>query len=288
MSPLVKRKRERNPLPTKYLLLILTMVCVILMVLSFSTGILSGPLNAISSILVPFQKGLTQVGTAIVDRTENLGTLEEVMKENEELRQKVNELTEANTLLQQDKYELTTLRELYELDKEYDEYEKTGARIISRDPGNFYSNFVIDKGTNDGIQVDCNVIAGGGLVGRVTDVGPNFAKVVSIINDNTNTSGSVLSTGDNLIVSGNLIFMQELGVIEFSQLDSEKEGIASGDKVVTSNISDKYLPGILIGYIVTINTDSNNMTKSGTIIPVVDFKHLDEVLVITEIKENPY
>ena len=116
MSPLVKRKRERNPLPTKYLLLILTMVCVILMVLSFSTGILSGPLNAISSILVPFQKGLTQVGTAIVDRTENLGTLEEVMKENEELRQKVNELTEANTLLQQDKYELTTLRELYEWD----------------------------------------------------------------------------------------------------------------------------------------------------------------------------
>ena len=210
------------------------------------------------------------------------------MKENEELKQKVNELTEANTLLQQDKYELTTLRELYELDKEYDEYEKTGARIISRDPGNFYSNFVIDKGTNDGIQVDCNVIAGGGLVGMVTDVGPNFAKVVSIINDNTNTSGSVLSTGDNLIVSGNLIFMQELGVIEFSQLDSEKEGIAAGDKVVTSNISDKYLPGILIGYIETINTDSNNMTRSGTIIPVVDFKHLDEVLVITEIKENPY
>ena len=288
MSPLVKRKRERNPLPTKYLLLILTMVCVILMVLSFSTGILSKPLNAISSILVPFQKGLTQVGTAIVDRTENLGTLEEVMKENEELKQKVNELTEANTLLQQDKYELTTLRELYELDKEYDEYEKTGARIISRDPGNFYSNFVIDKGTSGGIQVDCSVMAGGGLVGRVTDVGPNFAKVVSIINDNTNTSGSVLSTGDNLIVSGNLIFMQELGVIEFSQLDSEKEGIASGDKVVTSNISDKYLPGILIGYIETINTDSNNMTRSGTIIPVVDFKHLDEVLVITEIKENPY
>ena len=97
-----------------------------------------------------------------------------------------------------------------------------------------------------------------------------------------------MQTGDNLIVSGNLIFMQELGVIEFSQLDSEKEGIASGDKVVTSNISDKYLPGILIGYIETINTDSNNMTKSGTIIPVVDFKHLDEVLVITEIKENPY
>ena len=44
----------------------------------------------------------------------------------------------------------------------------------------------------------------------------------------------------------------------------------------------------LIGYIETINTDSNNMTRSGTIIPVVDFKHLDEVLVITEIKENPY
>lgn len=57
-----------------------------------------------------------------------------------------------------------------------------------------------------------------------------------------------------------------------------------GDKIVTSNISDKYLQGILIGYVNEIVTDSNNLTKSGYVTPVVDFKHLEEVLVITDLK----
>ena len=55
--------------------------------------------------------------------------------------------------------------------------------------------------------------------------------------------------------------------------------------MVTSNISEKYLPGILIGYISELNNDANNLTKSGQITPVVDFEHLQEVLVILERKE---
>lgn len=285
MSPLVRRKRERYTIPTSYVLLILTLLCVILMILSFTTNILSKPLNAAGGMLVPFQKGLTHVGTTIVDRTDNLKTLEAVMEENKKLKEQVETLTKDNTLLQQDKYELIKLRELYELDAEYEEYDTVGARIVARDSGNWYSTFVIDKGTADGIQVDCNVISGSGLVGRVTDVGRNFSKVVSIISDNTNTSGMILSTGDNLIVTGNLQYMQTLGTIEFSQLFDSDNVVNVGDKIVTSNISDKYLPGILVGYIETINNDSNNMTKSGTLMPVVDFKHLQEVLVITKLKE---
>ncbi|MCR5398792.1 MAG: rod shape-determining protein MreC [Lachnospiraceae bacterium] len=287
MSPLVKRKREKYTLPNRYVLLILTIVCVILMILSFSTNILSVPLNTISGYaLVPMQKGLTAVGTSLIGRAEKLKTLEQVMEENEKLKKELDAISEENTILQQDKYELTKLRELYELDDEYSEYDKVGARIIARDTGNWYSGFVIDKGSNDGIAVNCNVIAGSGLVGRVTDVGPNYAKVISIISDNTNTSGMILSTGDNLIVTGSLKLM-ERGVIEYSQLSDEDDQVGIGDKVVTSNISDKYLKGILIGYIETVNTDSNNMTKSGTLMPVVDFKHLDDVLVIKDLKNVP-
>ena len=287
MSPLVRKKRERYTLPNRYVLLILTIICVVLMILSFSTNILSTPLNTLSGYaLVPFQKGLNSVGTAIIDRVNNLKTLEQLTAENDELKRQVEELTKDNTLLQQDKYELTKLRELYELDAEYEEYNKIGARIIARDSGNWYSGFIIDKGSDDGVRVDCNVIAGSGLVGRVTDVGPNYAKVISIISDNSNTSGMTLSTGDNLIVTGSLKLM-DIGVIEYSQLADPNDQAGVGDKVVTSNISDKYLQGILIGYIDTINIDSNNLTKSGTLIPVVDFRHLEEVLVITDLKHVP-
>jgi rod shape-determining protein MreC len=74
-------------------------------------------------------------------------------------------------------------------------------------------------------------------------------------------------------------------VIEFEQLVDSSNVVVEGDKIVTSNISDKYLPGILIGYISTINQDANNLTKSGYITPAVDFEHLEEVLVILETKQ---
>jgi rod shape-determining protein MreC len=211
--------------------------------------------------------------------------MESVIAENEELKAEVDRLTIDNARLQQDQYELTHLRELMELDSEYDDLDTVGARVISRDAGNWYSSFVIDKGSNDGISVDCNVIAGSGLVGRVTDVGPDFAKVVSIISDTSNTSGMILSTGDTLIVSGSLKLMDS-NLISFGQLVDKDNKVGPGDKIVTSNISDKYLEGIFIGYVNTIATDSNNLTKSGTLIPAADFKHLEEVLVIKKTKKK--
>ena len=191
-----------------------------------------------------------------------------------------------NIRLQQDRYELTNLRELYDLDAQYDEYDKIGARIIAKDSGNWFHSFVINKGSNSGLQIDMNVIAGSGLVGRIVDVGPNWAKVMSIIDDNSNTSGMVLSTSDNLIVSGDLQLYED-GVISFEKLIDSADRVVEGDKIVTSNVSDKYLPGILIGYISSINVDSNNLTKSGLVTPAVDFEHLEEVLIITELKQTP-
>ena len=130
-----------------------------------------------------------------------------------------------------------------------------------------------------------NIIAGSGLVGRITAVGPDWAKVETIIADNSSVSGMVLSSSDNLIVTGDLETYAN-GVIGFSKLVDEADKVTIGDKVVTSNISDKYLPGILIGYINTLNSDSNNLTKSGLLTPAVDFDHLDEVLVILQKKQD--
>ena len=94
-----------------------------------------------------------------------------------------------------------------------------------------------------------------------------------------------LSTEDDLMVKGDLQLMQE-NCITFSQLVDSQNKVVEGDKVVTSDISDKFLPNILIGYINTINKDNNNLTKSGTITPAVDFEHLSEVLVITDLKQT--
>lgn len=286
MSPIVKRKREKFSIPSKYLLLLLTCVCVLLMAVTFFTDYSAGPLNKlVGYMVVPFQNGVSRIGTWISVRVDELGELQAVLQENQELKEQIDELIVQNTQLQQDKYELNNLRELYQLDEQYSGYEKIGARIIARDSGNWFHSFTIDKGSDDGLETDMNVIAGGGLVGRIVDIGTNWAKVNAVINDNSNVSGMVLSSSDILMVTGSLELMED-GVIGFEQLIDSAGNVQIGDKVVTSNISDKYLPSILIGYITEINQDSNNITKSGKLTPEVDFEHLEEVLVITETKQQ--
>lgn len=285
MSPVIKRGGDKFTIPGKYLLFILTIVAVALMVITLTTNLFSGIANTIAGfVVVPFQRGITAAGTWLISEVDRFDTIEQLQEENKELQARVDQLTEENMQLTQDKYELNTLRELYELDAQYESYEKVGAHVIAKDSGNWFYSFVIDKGTDDGLAVDMNIIAGGGLVGRITSIGPDWAKVTTIIADNFSVSGMVLSTSDNLIVTGNLE-SYEKGVITFSKLQDSADVVVIGDKVVTSNISDKYLPEILIGYITTIESDSNNLTKSGTLTPAVDFEHLDEVLVITTLKQ---
>jgi rod shape-determining protein MreC len=286
MSPVIKRGGDKFTIPGKYLLFILTIVAVALMVITLTTSLFSGIANTIAGfVVVPFQRGITTAGTWLISEADKLETIERLQSENDELQARVDQLTEENMQLTQDKYELNTLRQLYELDAQYESYDKVGAHVIAKDSGNWFYSFIIDKGLDDGLAIDMNIIAGGGLVGRITSIGPDWAKVTTIIADNFSVSGMVLSTSDNLIVTGNLE-SYEKGVISFSKLQDSADVVVIGDKVVTSNISDKYLPEILIGYITTIESDSNNLTKSGTLTPAVDFEHLDEVLVITTLKQT--
>ena len=273
-------------MPSKYLLFILTVLCTVMMLVTFGTDVFNRPLNVVVGyVIVPFQQGIEKVGGWLSNRSEELVQIRTLLDENAELKAEVAALIEENTLLQQDKYELNKLRELFELDGQYAEYNKVGARIIGRDSGNWYSSFLIDKGEDDGLEVDMNVIAQGGLVGRITSVGPSWARVTSIISDNVHVSAMTLSTEDNMTVTGDLRLMAE-GCITFSQLVDGQDSVREGDKVVTSNISDKYLPNILIGYISSISKDANNLTKSGEIVPAVDFEHLGEVLIITDRKQS--
>ena len=145
--------------------------------------------------------------------------------------------------------------------------------MIAMDGTNWLSRITIDKGSKEGIR-GMNVIAGSGLVGIVTDVGPNFAKVRSIIDDSSNVSSMVLTTKDNFNVGGSLKSMNQDKVLPFTELRDEDDKVKVGDPVVTSYVSDRYQEGILIGYIASIEKNANNLTKSGTITPVVDFQHL--------------
>lgn len=280
-------KKKRSGIPSRFIFTFLAILCVVFLFVNFATDFSGGPLRTVANyVFVPMQKGLSVISGKISDSSEASKTKDALLEENEALRAEVDDLTTQLTNLRLRQSELDELQELYELDKQYDEYEKTGANVIAKGTSNWFNTFTIDKGTSDGVTVDMNVIAGSGLVGIVVSAGKDYAVVRSIIDDTSGVAGMILNTSDNCIVSGDLSLMTSDNEIAFSNLEDEKDKVKSGDAIVTSNISDKFLSGILIGYIDTIEPDANRITKSGTLTPVVDFKHLQHVLVILETKQT--
>lgn len=278
-------KRKNKTIPAKYILLVLTIVCFLLMLGSFTFGWTAGPVGtAASYVFIPMQRGLTTVGNWISDKTNELTALKDVMGENVQLQAKVDELTDELNTLKLEQYDTEDLRELLALDSGYSEYDKISASVIGKDAGNWFDTFLIDKGSKDGIAEGMNVITGKGLAGIITEVGSNYAKVRAIIDDTSSVSGMVLSTSDNCVIKGNLQIMDDRQMITFSNLKDTEGKVAVGDQVVTSYISSEYVQGLLIGYISEIHVNSNNLTKSGLITPVVDFEHIKHVLVITDLK----
>ena len=286
MKNIRKKVRFHVNIKSKHLLAVMTIFCGSCIVTTFASGVVSTPFQeAAGFVVVPFQKGISYVSNMFGDIKNSMRDKDDVLQENEELKAQINSLTEQNNILIQDQTELSKLRELYDLDEEYSNYPKVAARIISKDPGNWYDTFMINKGSDDGIRVDNNVIAGKGLVGIVTQVGPSWATVRSIIDDSSSVSAMAVSTSDNCVVNGDLELIDE-GKIRFEQLYDQDNKVTVGERIITSNISEKYVEGLFIGYVSEVQQDPNNLTKTGTIVTPVDFGHLKDVLVITVNKQD--
>ena len=277
-----KEKTEFNP---KYVLGGFFLICVVLIFVSYRYKDTFTPARVfVNNTISPMQSGIKTIGGFISDRFRIFSDIRELLDENDKLKAQIDELKNENQILTQEKYELNWYRDLYDLDVKYSEYPKVAATVISREPNSYCNVFIIDKGTENGIKKDMNVIAGNGLVGIITDVGKNWAKVRSIIDDDSSVSGMFLKTSDTCIVSGNIELLDK-GYINVSMINLKAE-VYDNYEIVTSYISDKYLPGILIGYVSNVKVDSGRMSKEAYVTPVVDFQHLEAVFVITRLREQ--
>ena len=269
----------------RLILAVLSVLCIIMIGVTTVRDEWLSPLRtAVGYFLMPVQSGVNRVGKSLYNNLRDREKLQSALDDNRRLQEQIDELVMENTRLQADSFELTRLRRLYELDQNYGQYHMVGARVIAKDTGGWFHIFRIDKGSADGIRPDMNVLAGGGLIGIVTDVGANYATVRSIIDDVSRVSAMAMQSGDTCIVSGDLQLYSE-GLLRISDI-TDTADIKDGDKIVTSTVSAKFLPGILIGYAKDLRTDASRLTRSGTLVPAADFGTLQEVLVVTELKSE--
>ncbi|MBP3326341.1 MAG: rod shape-determining protein MreC [Coprococcus sp.] len=285
----MKRSRNRNhkriEITPKYLLLALTILCVLLMVLSlFFDGILRPIRDFANTFIQPMQRGVNTVGKWVESKSDALRNYDSLQQENEELMEELLKCQSELAKYQQESYELERLQKLYQLDEQYPDYNKTAARVISKDTGNWFDVFYIDKGTNDGITTGCNVLYGNGLCGIITDAGEDYAVVRAIIDDTSNVNAMILPSEAICNVSGSITNYND-GYLIAENIDKDA-AVSEGDQIVTSYVSDKYLAGITIGYVTEIKYDSNNLTKTAYITPAADFSRIQEVLVILDTKKT--
>ena len=279
------RKKTKITIDPKYILVVILLFCLILGVISYRFEDKMTPIRSVvGNVVTPMQKGINTVGRAIAGRRKYITTLRKTVQTNEKLKKRIDKLSAENKQLRQDKYELDNFRKLYQMDEQYANLPKVAARVISSDPDNWSNTFIIDKGSDEGIKKNMNVMAGEGLVGIVTEVNHAYAKVRSIIDDDSVVYGTILDSSENCIVSGDLELMRE-GVISVSGIDGNVD-VEDGAQVVTSQISSKFLPGIPVGYIKDLKKDSSNVTQTGHLTPIVDFTSLNMVFVITKVKAS--
>lgn len=282
-----RKNKIKIKIVPRYLFIAMIVICLVLLIVSYRFSDSLGPVKSVAgNVITPMQVGINRIGSFFTSKLDYLKKVDDLIAKNKELTDKLNEVSYENKLLLQGKYELDNFRKLYNLDQTYADYPKVAARVISKDTNNWYSKFKIDKGRDDGIKPGMNVMAGNGLVGIITKTGKNYADVRSIIDDSSNVRGMFLDNSETCTVKGNLKLLDE-GHIEVTDI-KKGSSIQDGYEVVTSYTSQKYHPGILIGYVSGIKVDPSNMTESGYLTPAVDFSKLDMVLIITREKEELY
>ena len=254
------------------------LVCIILSLITVDRLKPSFLENSLGFIITPIQGLNTTISTKISDKIESSKAAKECVEENKRLKSELEKIKAENNKLEQLEIENKKLSSLLEIKSLHEELPTTGARIIAKNTGNYYNTFIIDKGSRDSLTKNMIVMSEKGVVGRISECGYNYSKVISIIDDTNAISVKCLRTDDCGYAYGDL---SNPGMCKMEYIDNKAE-IIEGDEIVTSHLSEIFPQGITVGYVDEIYVDTTSMTKVAIIEPAVDFKHLEAVLVVTE------
>ena len=274
------RKKDISP---KYLLLTFTIICIVLLLLSYFAGDnLAFIRKYTAKIVTPFQKGVNEIGLWTDSKLENIKKIEKLNEENRALKEQLEQSRREATVYQNRLLELEKLQKLYKLDEIYPELNMTAAHVFSKTSSSWFSEFYIDKGSKDGVFEGANVLCGEGLCGIITKCYDDYSRVRTLIDDSSNVSAKCIPSSALCTVEGSLAVYKD-GFLRVTGIDRAAK-VSIGDKVVTSDISDRYHPGLLIGYITEVSNDTNNLTVTAHITPACDYNNITDVLIITEKK----
>lgn len=236
--------------------------------------------KAVNTVITPVESQISRIVYPARKVFSYIGKLEEYEIENQRLKQENIELTSRMKDVKSYKEENERLRKLLAISDDYENYETVAAKVVGYETDNWFSYVTIDKGTLSGIDVSDTVITSDGLLGQVTEVGSNWAKVSTVINSESSAGVRITRNGEIGIVEGDTTLSKSrkcrLGYL------TANASIIAGDILETSGLGGIYPPGLLVGKIADISKDNMGRLDYAIIEPFINFDRLYEVLVITE------
>ncbi|MGI6124265.1 MAG: rod shape-determining protein MreC [Acetivibrionales bacterium] len=261
---------------------ILALVIVILLALVAVSHSEKSGVNVIGNIIsvpaAPIQKAFTFVSEKISNFFGYFEDVKATKAANEEHLKRISELEQELLDLDKLKKENKELRDALNFKNQYEEYEFVGCSIIAKDPGNWFEVFTINRGKNDKITTDSPVITAYGLVGRVSKTDLITSRVVSIIDIDSTVSARLSKSRDLIVVRGD-VELRGKGLCRADYIPPNTD-VMPGDTIETSGIGGIYPKGIIIGKVVSVISNEGQYDSYAIIEPVVDFKRLEEVIVL--------
>ena len=232
----------------------------------------------------PVQTGLARIGQGLGQGATTLVHLPKLYRENKALEKEVAALADENRKLNQIIGQTDYLRAASEVKKSTD-YKLVEARVIGKDPSNYFSNFEINRGKKDGVKKDATVLLGvddpqgivaQGLVGRVVDVGDNWAKVTAIINENQSVAFKNIRNQEGGILAG------KSGDLLWGYSYDDAADIVPGDRLISSGVGDLYKGDVYLGTVDKVKRDEEKMIQEISLKPAVNFKKIYQVFVVVD------
>lgn len=238
-------------------------------------GLFSPAQGLLGRITTPLQEGVHAAASWLGDLTQTARDLRDLRQRNEELESENARLLLENVRLREVQAEATLLRDLLNLAQSNPSLDVQAAHVIGRDPTNVARYVTLDAGTEAGIERNMPVMTDRGLVGRISEVGRGWSRVLLI----TAASSSVNALTQGTRASG-LIEGQVDGSLAMRSI-LQGETVSVGDTVFTSGLGGNFPRQILIGQITAVQRNDYDLYQSATVEPTVDFQHLEAVLIVT-------
>ena len=268
---------------TKWLIVIAVLLAGLVTVTS-AIGATHPGENVVQIMLTPFRSAVSAIVRQVEQYYDYVFKYESLQAENEALRKQIIAMEEDVRSADSLQRENERLHQLLGLSEEHEDYNKVSAYIISWVDSSWKSAFTIGKGTNSGIHEGLVAVTEyGQVVGLVTEAGPNWATVTTVLDSALGISATVASTGYNGVVEGALATGSQ-GLLRMNYLPTDSV-LRNNDQVLTTG-STVYPRGLIIGYITDANFDQTGVAKYALLKPAADLDDLEQVFIITDFNNS--